>query len=152
MSFWTEANLVLQPILKLAVNDWPLAASRTEIEKVRPFCLQVSEEEKAAHHAGLVGVLFSPSVVCTKDRLSRLFLLHARHVDPSRCGEDPTTAIRWTRYYTPDRRRALRPNYASRTRACLARGCQCIGGLSHSGCGYHEFQSGRSMWCPDHKQ
>jgi len=84
------------------VNDWPLAASRTEIEKVRPFCLQVSEEEKAAHHAGLVGVLFSPSVVCTKDRLSRLFLLHARHVDPSRCGEDPTTAIRWTRYYTPD--------------------------------------------------
>ena len=89
MSFWTEANLVLQPILKPAVNDWPLAPSRTEIEKVRPFCLQVSEEEKAAHHAGLVGVLFSPSVVCTKDRLSRLFLLHARHEDPSRCGEDP---------------------------------------------------------------
>jgi len=32
--------------------DWPLVVSRTEIEKVRLVCLQVSKEEKAAHHAG----------------------------------------------------------------------------------------------------
>jgi hypothetical protein len=45
------------------VNDLPLVANRTEIEKVRPFLLQVSEEEKAAHHAGLAGVFFRPTVV-----------------------------------------------------------------------------------------
>ena len=32
-------GLILQPILKPAVNDLPLAASRTEIEKVRLVCL-----------------------------------------------------------------------------------------------------------------
>jgi hypothetical protein len=34
-----QARLILQPISKPAVNDWPLVASGTEIEKVRPFCL-----------------------------------------------------------------------------------------------------------------
>ena len=66
-------QLILQSILKPAVNDWPLAASRTEIEKARLFCLQVAEEEKAAHYAGVVGMLFRPVVVFAKDRLSRLF-------------------------------------------------------------------------------
>jgi hypothetical protein len=32
-------RLIFQPISNPAVNDWPLVASRTEIEKVRPFCL-----------------------------------------------------------------------------------------------------------------
>ena len=32
-------QLIFQPILKPAVNDWRLVASRTEIEKVRLFCL-----------------------------------------------------------------------------------------------------------------
>ena len=41
--------LIFQPIPKPAVNDLPLVANLTEIEKVRPFFLQVSEEEKAAH-------------------------------------------------------------------------------------------------------
>ena len=66
-------QLILQLISNPAVNDWPLAARRTEIEKVRPVCLQVSKEKKAAHHAGVVGVLFCPPVVFAKDRLSRLF-------------------------------------------------------------------------------
>jgi hypothetical protein len=39
--------LIFQPIPKPAVNDLPLVANLTEIEKVRPFFLQVSEEEKA---------------------------------------------------------------------------------------------------------
>jgi hypothetical protein len=63
--------LIFQPIPKPAVNDLPLVANLTEIEKVRPFFLQVSEEEKAAHHPGVVGVLFRPSVVFSKDRSSR---------------------------------------------------------------------------------
>src|SRR5215469_15712448 len=62
--------LILQPILKPAVNDWPLAASRTKIEKVRPVCLQVSKEEKATHHAGVDGIFLRPVIVFAKDRLS----------------------------------------------------------------------------------
>src|SRR6516165_1303245 len=76
-------RLIFQPMLKPAVNDWPLAASRTEIEKVRPVRLQVSEEEKAAHHAGLVGVFFRPAVVCTKDRSSRHFFLDCHSGSPN---------------------------------------------------------------------
>ena len=41
------------------MNDWPLVADRPDIEKTRPFCLQISEAEKAAHHAGLVGCFFA---------------------------------------------------------------------------------------------
>jgi hypothetical protein len=64
------------------VNDLPLlVVNRTEIEKIRLFFLYVSEEEKAAHHPRVVGVLFRPSFVFAKDGLSRLFFLHARHVD-----------------------------------------------------------------------
>ena len=40
-------GLIFQPIPQPAVNDLPLFANLTEIEKVRPFFLQVSEEEKA---------------------------------------------------------------------------------------------------------
>ena len=76
-----DVVLILQPIPKPAVNDLPLVANLTEIEKVRPFLLQVSEEEKAPHHPGVVGVLFRPSVVFAKDCSSRLFFLHARHAD-----------------------------------------------------------------------
>jgi hypothetical protein len=63
-------QLILQLISNPAVNDWPLAASRTEIEKVRPVCLQVSKEEKAAHHPGVDGIFFRPVIVFAKDRLS----------------------------------------------------------------------------------
>ena len=70
----TPLKLILQPISKPAVNDWPLAASCTEIEKVRPVCLQVSEEEKATHHPGVGGIFFHPTVVFAKDRLSGLVL------------------------------------------------------------------------------
>jgi hypothetical protein len=35
------------------VNDLPLLAIRAEIEKIRPFFLQVPEEEKATHHPGV---------------------------------------------------------------------------------------------------
>ena len=76
-----DVVLILQPIPKPAVNDLPLVANLTEIEKVRPFLLQVSEEEKTPHHPGVVGVLFRPSVVFAKDCSSRLFFLHARHAD-----------------------------------------------------------------------
>ena len=71
--------LLFQPIPKPAVNHLPLVANLTETEKVRPFFLQVSEEEKAAHHPGVVGVFFRPTVVFAKDCSSRLFFLHARH-------------------------------------------------------------------------
>jgi hypothetical protein len=81
--------LIFQPIPKPAVNGLPLVANLTEIEKVRPFVLQVSEEEKAAHHPGVIGVFFRPSVVFAKDCSSRLFFLyaflharHARHDSP----------------------------------------------------------------------
>ena len=79
---YSGLRLLLRPISNPAVNDWPLAASRTEIEKVRPVFLQVSEEQKAAHHAGLVGVLFSPAVVFAKDRSSRLFFLDCHSGSP----------------------------------------------------------------------
>ena len=59
------------------MNDWPLVADRPEIEKTRPFCLQVSEEEKPAHHVGLIGVFFRPPLVFAKDRSFRLFFFHA---------------------------------------------------------------------------
>jgi hypothetical protein len=72
--------LIFQPISKPAVNDLPLVVNRTEIEKVRPCVLQVLEEAKAAHYAGVVGMLFRPSVVFAKDLPSCLFFLH---------GEDP---------------------------------------------------------------
>jgi hypothetical protein len=61
------------------VNDLPfVVANRTEIEKVRPFFLSVSEEEKAAHHPGVVGMFFCPSVVFADDGSSRFFFFHAR--------------------------------------------------------------------------
>jgi hypothetical protein len=49
------------------VNNLPLAANRAKIEKVRLFILQVSEEQKAAHRDGIVGVLFRPSLVFAKE-------------------------------------------------------------------------------------
>ena len=67
-------QLILQSILKPAVNDWPLAASCTEIEKVRPVCVQVAKEEKATHHAGVDGIFFRPVIVFAKDRLSGFVL------------------------------------------------------------------------------
>jgi hypothetical protein len=77
-----RTQLIFQPIPKPAVNDLPLlVANRAKIEKVGPFILQVSEEQKAAHHAGFVWVLFRPSVVFAKNGSSCLFFLHACHAD-----------------------------------------------------------------------
>ena len=52
-------RLIFHPILNPALNNLPLIANRAEIEKVRPFILQVSEEQKAAHHDGIVGCFFT---------------------------------------------------------------------------------------------
>ena len=98
-----RTQLIFQPIPKPAVNDLPLlVANRAKIEKVGPFILQVSEEQKAVHHAGFGWVLFRPSIVFAKDGLSRLFFLHAFYVAFSQC-----TAL-------PDFR------YQARSRQCMA--------------------------------
>jgi hypothetical protein len=53
-------------------------ANRTKIEKVGFFFLQLSEEEKAAHHPSVVGMFFCPFVVFAEDGSFRLFFFHAR--------------------------------------------------------------------------
>ena len=74
--FWTEANLSADPE---SSGERVATCCQPRGNREAPTFLPVSiGKEKAAHHAGLVGMCFRPPVVFGKDRSSRLVFLHAR--------------------------------------------------------------------------